>query len=272
VDLKPGWPRIDAAKIGDTVESIKSMLVTPTARALVELQNMLGGGLTFTDNFKCSIVEKALTHGVEMPITCGFNPIGVYALRSEAIKDGSRYSIDSLDWRFGAPGGTIGVTAKFDLGHSGQLLEKHRTTNQTIANNTLTTVLWESTTNTRGSVITESSGSFSVTEAGVYFVSGQVNISGGALTAFQAWLEMGGNRFGDTGFFATTTADALVSTSWPITMAAGDSVKFVAYQTNAAVANRTIIGTNTNRARMAVQRLYNATVPQNNVTLLLVGG
>jgi len=233
------------------------------------------------------LLDYKFVHGVELQIKNPLNdiPEGVKDVRCQGLEvdsagktTGKFYDLDvaTVRWRTiqtqpGQPQ-RLGVTVKFDVSHGGQLLEKHRTTDQTIANNTLTTVLWEATTNTRGSVITESSGSFSVTEAGVYLVSGQVNISGGALTAFQAWLEMGGNRFGDTGFFATTTADALVSTSWPITMAAGDSVKFVAYQANAAVANRTIIGTNTNRARVAVQRIYNATAPVGRVTLRFDGG
>ncbi len=275
--MKPSWANIDAARIGDTVESLKSMLVRPTTEALSQLRAMLAGGITFRDNFKCAIIERDLVHAVETPITLGFKPIGVYALRSEALGTYSRYAIDSLDWRLDAPGGTIGVKAKYDLNHTGPSLIKYHSTTEAIAHGAplRDVVSWDSTERADSTgVITEATGIFTVSEAGLYHVSIMLSFQTGVTyTEIAALISQGtASYMGETYIPAALSNGPTITCTALLSLAAGGTFKAVAYQVNAAVAARNLIGGRDSGKKIQIARLRNDAVPTNTVTLLCVGG
>lgn len=273
--MKPGWGSIDAARIGETVESLKDVLVQPTSRALVELQAMLTGGLTFTDNVKCAIIKRDLVHGLEQPITLGFKPIGVYALRSEAVGANVRYAVESLDWRMDAPGGTIGVTARYAAPVGGIELTR---TSATIANATDTAVTWDierrkfgnlthSNTVNPARVVCEKAG-IVLPSFGCYFAASAVGerfiwVSKNGVTGFA------GSRWGEIRGNASAGDHAIISTQ-PIEVAAGDYIEARAYQTSGGALN--VLGNAIGESLFSVEYIKPPSTATNTVTLLCVGG
>lgn len=262
--MKPGWGNIDAARVGDTVESLKDVLVGPTSRALLELQAMLTGGLTFTDNIKCAIIKRDLVHGVEQPVTLGFRPIGMYALRSEAVGANVRYAVESLDWRMDAPGGTIGVTARYDQSATGYVGEAVRSFLPFASRNALV------------NAIPETIASISLT-AGDWDLSCICGFGGAALTGTALYASLSptnntlstdyGDNIWDTGLMPTANASSyIVIPSYRVSLSASATYYMVAQANFTAGSTGAFGRISATRAR----KLDNAVT--NTVTLLCVGG
>lgn len=280
--MKYSAPRIDAFRVGDTVESLKKALVEPVSRTLFELQAMLTAGLTFGDNFKCAIIERDLVHGVEMPITLGFKPIGVYALRSEALGTSARYAIESLDWQPDATGGTIGVTARYALDHTAPYLFARKSANQTIADATPTTVTWDTlvaaptgSTLTSGVIYVSSTTTIKVTEPGLYRVEAKLSYAAnvtGRRVAYQLQTSGVGTGAvpGINGQSATITGPDYQETAATYVLSTSDNV--IIWTTQSSGGNLDLLGNQNYDCTLRVTRLLSLNAPTNTVTLLCVGG
>ena len=256
--MKPRWPGIDSATVGK-----------PAARALVDIETMLRGGLTLGDNFHCAVIKRDLIHGAETPITLGFKPIGVYALRSESIGAGARYAVDSLDWRPDVPGGTIGVTVSYapPLGYC----RASSSVNVSIPHNALTSVTLNAA---------EQSGNTSWVVGSPTLitcaVAGRVSVGMSGLYDTAA----GGHRDGyilknnaPPPYYAYDVTPggsyAAVNGSDEVDVVAGDYFVFKANQNQTAVAALNLIASTIS---FRVRYVAPPSTAQNTVTLLCVGG
>ena len=67
-----------------------------------ETTQALTQNLTIADNMNAAIVTYRMTHATERTIKNPLKgrPVGIKAIRSAAIAGGTRYTVDSVDWRF----------------------------------------------------------------------------------------------------------------------------------------------------------------------------
>ncbi len=245
--------------------------------------------LTFADNMNAAIVKYDLTHGSEkkIPNPLKTRPAGVYAIRSAAINGGTRYAINSFDWRFvdgTDPKATqqIGITVGYELNHTAQSLEVARTSVQSIPNNVGTLAQWSGvvTPSTLGSAISWASGSntrVTVSEAGLYLVSATASYAVNATGPRTATVKVNNTIRWASEIAATASYYTQVTVSGQSILAAGDYIELVVAQGSGGALDLNGFGSLTsatadNRTHMAVTRLFNSSTPQNEVTLLIIGG
>ncbi len=183
--------------------------------------------------------------------------------------------LPQISWRMsGKRAGECLVTANYPLDHTKQLREMSRSSDLSIAQATPTVVTWNNTVTSRGSVITHSSGTFTVSEAGSYLVTFCGQFESATYTYQSLWIETtGGVRWGVVGS-ASYTGFTQLSTAWPVKLAAGATFTAVVYQTNVVPAARNFhggTGVNDNIARVSVNRMFNDSIPRAAVRLLIMG-
>jgi hypothetical protein len=240
--------------------------------------------LTIADNMNAAFTDPIrLTHGTEVKIKnpLKVRPVAVHAVRSSAVNGGTRYRVENVDWHLinGASEKDqqqIGITVNFDLEHTRPCLIKTKSGSQSINNNTETALTgFDTTTYSRGSVITDNGSVFTVSEAGTYQVHLQLQWAGGGVTysALETYLNVtGGSAYYLNSFSPVTYGNAPATVvSGVVRLAAGGSFTPYGYQTNAATAARNVTG-GTDGSRIMIHRLYNDTAPQNDVTFVVYGG
>ncbi len=241
-------------------------------------------GITTEDNTPNTEKVLNLTHDVEVEVA---NPMdvpvkGIYALQCEGLTldsmgapTGAVYSLNKphISWRpTGKESGSVYVKATYDLNHTGESMEMTRTTDQELSSGEEGPVIWTSTEHSIGSGITHSGGTFTCAEAGVYLVTFQVHINGGNFIIAEAWIQSNSKRYGQEYNGDPSIEAFLRNMSFPITVSAGGTIYCVVYQDDGALGIRYIDGTSLNKARVSVQRLYNATVPVGRINLFFYGG
>lgn len=236
----------------------------------------LMNNLNFADNMNAAIVKYDLTHGTEkkIPNPLKTRPVGIYAVRAAAINGGTRYAIDSFDWRFVDSGDPkqpqqIGVTAVYaaPLG----IIQAVRATAQSIADNTQTAVQWSSATQLGSlSWVSGSNTRITVAAAGKVQSTHTIGFNTAAAGYRQAWVRrsgdtaqnladvfaVGGNYVGICG---TETLDVVV----------GDYLEVFVLQNSGAPMN--LLPT-ANRILHEVRYVAPPSTAQNTVTLLILGG
>ncbi len=237
----------------------------------------LTNNLTFADNMNAAVVRYNLTHGSELkiPNPLKTRPVGVLAIRSASINGGSRYAIDSFDWRFIDSGDPkdkqqLGVTARYDLSHAEPCMTRTASAVQSITHGAINTVNgWNTNEFSRGSVITTDNTTFTVSESGTYSVSALITYETATYTYGYVSISTSGGVIITRDLRAYTSTDRPnINVSGVIRLAAGTTFTVVTLHTNAAVAARNL----TTERRITVHRLYNDTTPTNTVTLLVIGG
>lgn len=176
--------------------------------------------------------------------------------------------------------GVLGITVQYDMQHTQPQLALLGTTNQSVPNNAAapyTTVIYEATESSRGSVIAYNAGTFSVSEAGSYQIMWSAPWEPGATyTDCETWIRFDPNgTFIDLYGYQQAKA-ALTDANWQscgalIRMSAGAQFQIKAYQTNAATLARTLRGTATAAAsarRININRLYNDSTPTARVSIV----
>jgi hypothetical protein len=231
--------------------------------------------------------DLELTHGEEKPIKNPFDqtiPNGVSHVACQGVEvdssgkpTGKLYplGVARLDWRViqtrpGQPQ-RLGITAHYDLEHSEPCLIKTKSGNQSINNNTETALTgFDTTTYSRGSVITDNGSVFTVSEAGTYQVHLQLQWAGGGVTysALETYLNVTGGSAYYLNTFSPVTYGNAPSTvvSGVVRLAAGGSFTPYGYQTNAATAARNVTG-GTDGTRIMIHRLHNDSTPRARVRL-----
>lgn len=244
----------------------------------------INGKLTIRENTTSYEEDHVLDHGVRTRIK---NPLnvpcrGVFAVRCVGmeIDSGNKatrklYSlgVPRIDWESSdSNGDTLMITADFPLNHTLPCLLKKATGTESVANNTDTLINdWDTTILTRGSIISESGGTFTVSEPGTYHVVLSCRWTDGVTyTSVQLSIRQNGSNlnwspYRPTGF----TAGPVDQVTAIAKAAAGDTFQGYAYQTNGAAATRNILGSFRN---MAIHRLYNDTNPRGRVRLFFYGG
>lgn len=239
----------------------------------------LMNNLNFADNMNAAIVKYRFTHGTELkiPNPLKTRPVGIYAIRSTAIDGGTRYAIDSLDWRFidsGDPKSPqqIGVTANYAF--TAELLSMRNSADQVVATGdqiiTYTTAEVQA-----GSGITYASGVFTVARGGVY----QINVSyhydsdGAVYTDVRTGISGNGAGYWVIGYGAPAGSRVPQQLSHALSLSAGGT--FSVYTNHGAAGSRTIgstAGDTRFQSRVSIARLSADTAAQNTVTLLVIGG
>lgn len=241
---------------------------------LDELQALLRNGLMFKDNVDCSIITKDLVHGEEETFSVGFKPIGVYALKSEAVDDGERYAVSALDWRI-VDDATIGVTARYAAPSGHVVVEK--TANMSVAHNARTAMQWSAVKYQEGTAISWSSGAntrLTFSQPGRVQLSTDIILydtaAGGHRETY--WLKNGvtANYLG----YDLTPGGVYAGTSGTgdITVASGDYVELYLYQNQTAIAALNVLGGAPNPPQGIVRYVAPPLTATNTVTLLCVGG
>lgn len=232
----------------------------------------LMNNLNFADNMNAAIVKYRFTHGTELkiPNPLKTRPVGIYAIRSTAIDGGTRYAIDSLDWRFidsGDPKSPqqIGVTAKYDQATTGYIGEAARSYVSFASRTALTNATAKTVT------------SISLT-TGDWDISIVCGIGGGALvgTALYAAISTATNTL------AADYADNIIESSVMPTAAVSSYITIPSYRVSLTAASTTYYmvaqanftpGATSAWGRISAVRATKLdTAVQNNVTLLVIGG
>lgn len=297
--MKPIWQILKASQLGDTLEAVKQSVGGFTIKMAEDLQKILSNGATYKDTLNGAFIEFDARHGTEKPVAnpfgavpVAFHPISAFSLTGSANDllnftnlrlTGTQQAIAGQPvLNLSRTDGYLGITVQYDLQHTQPQLAMLGTTNQSVPNNAAapyTTVIYESTESSRGSTISYSSGTFSVSEAGSYQIMWSAPWEPGATyTDCETWIRFDPNgTFIDLYGYQQARA-ALTDANWQscgalIRMAAGAQFQIKAYQTNAATAARTLRGTATAAAsarRININRLYNDTTPTARVRGYLV--
>ncbi len=272
--MKPAWPLIDAALVGDSVDTIKAGLIPPLQRALYELRTILSSGATFGDNMNAAIVEIPLcVHGTERvwsnPLKS--KPIGFIPMDSTRQLAGYPDFNDApLDASGNVIAKSFGLTASYEMNHTKECRIKNASATQSIANNSDTAITgWDTVSFSRGTTITDDGSIFTIAEAGTYTASIHCPLEAATYTAYNLYLQIGGSNDNLNMYFPvafTTGPDLTGACTFRVT--AGQTLVARIYQANGAAAARNI----TTARRIAIHRLYNDTVPSATVTGILVGG
>lgn len=226
-------------------------------------------------NDNMAVVTFDAIHATEVPIINPFGdrgwPVGM------RIVDSTGLPVASSSMRLArlTQDNRIGVTTYFEGRHTEPLLVKRLTSAMAIPNNSATTInTWQTDATAevnRGGVISESGGTFTVSEAGSYSVALQLSYQEGVTyTNCQGRLQAAG---GNNRFLPQVSA-ALTDAAWIafpaiFNLAAGATFVAQGFQTNAAAASRNLLSGNGN-TRIAVNRLYNSTVDGYTATVTAI--
>lgn len=171
--MKPGWDLIGQAALQALPLPLRAFGAN-VQRMLFEGKKMFSNGLLIRDNmYAAAEVTLPLVHGVEYEFT---NPLPTIPLYFEPyefkLADGSQAlplaGPPILNKKLG--NGKLGITVRYDGKHTEPFYEGS-VTGQAIASGAgpVTAAGWTAAKN-RGGVITESAGTFTVSEAGQYLV------------------------------------------------------------------------------------------------------
>lgn len=223
------------------------------------------------------MTEVELQHGVPTLIPNPFAPSRqplAFLNGFAETEDGTRYDIATM--RFGTPrtDGFVEVTAKYDLRHTEPFYERSNSVPQLITHNSLQLVVFDTLRSSRGSVVTYSAGTFTVSEAGTYAIGAKVYWEPATYTQAEFLFTAGGARIADVYIPADITSGPVMTAMATAMLQAGATITMSAFHTNAAVANRNLNGdTTVGRATsIRIARLYNDTTPTCFVSGLLVAG
>jgi hypothetical protein len=258
---------------GDYVDRILEKINSDSEQT----NNALMQNLTIADNMNAAIVPYAFTHATEkkIPNPLKTRPVGVYPIRAMAINGGTRYAIESYDWRFVDSGDPkqpqqIGVTIDYKLDHAKPCLIRMASAVQLIPRGIVTALTgWNVTEFSRGSEISDDGSIFTVSEAGTYLISANLAFEAATYTGGYLVIRTPGSIDIAEDFRVYTSADRpIINAAGTVKLAAGGTFTAFGYHTNAALVDRNV----TTERRISVHRLYNDTVPQNTVSLLVIGG
>ena len=281
--MKPDWPTLDVSRLGDDFESWRNGLAYPVQKALTVLRAMHTNQHSIADNMNAAIVTfgtpigpKSSTgigvqHGVEFPFKSAFRPIGFTPLSTWAL-DGVTAALPVVGEpvinynRADKKDGWYGITFSFERNHTYPYLQK--TIAQSLGSGVgpaALTTTWGSAVS-QGSVITESGGTWSVSEAGNYLISAFLNFENGGAGYTREYFDFSGisnaPQFDWQG--ASSTIDTTLSFVAPLT--AGQTFQARLLQVNGGAAARAP------QVIMSVQRLYNSNSYSALVTGILWGG
>lgn len=286
--MKPGWNQFSKADLEKLSAQVSSEFGTNLQRMFDDTARMLTNGATVADNFNAAVVTiRGAKHNTPTIFT---NPLKnrprfftpQYAKLSNGAKALNVLGTVWIDDR--VVNGVVDpvnmlATVNYDGRHTEPLLVKRLTSAMAIPNNSATTInTWQTDATAevnRGGVISESGGTFTVSEAGSYSVALQLSYQEGVTyTNCQGRLQAAG---GNNRFLPQISA-ALTDAAWIafpaiFNLAAGATFVAQGFQTNAAAASRNLLSGNGN-TRIAVNRLYNSTVDNYtaDVTGILWGG
>lgn len=247
----------------------------------------LMNNLTYADNLNAAIVKYRFTHGAELkiPNPLKTRPVGMKVIRSAAINGGTRYAVaGEPDWRF--IDGTdprdkqqLGVTIGYELNHTQPYARFRKSANQAIANSSAQNVTWDvADVSDSSGVISVTSGSrLIVSEPGRYLVTATVVFAFNGAGNRGAFIKQNGASGANSRVGHVLTAAPLATNFWAgnvsqtVSLSANGYVEIEAYQIGGG-ATLDIQGDQTNECSVAVARLRNNTLPQNEVTLLVIGG
>jgi hypothetical protein len=247
------------------------------AEPLLQVQNeineqivaALDGALSLTENTTSKLVEVELTHGVARKFR---NPLRVPVVAVIPLVAAEQ---KIAAWRYSPIQSKLGdqvqIAVDYELDHAQPFLSKTNTGAFNVANNTVTTVTWGTTTATRGSAISESAGTFTVSEAGTYAITTYA-IFEFAVTYTRALLQIvtgGGTILSRSDISASLTQGPALNTSVFVDLAASDTFKVQAFHTNAAAVTRTLVAS---QHGVTVQRIHSTETPTDTVLCLVVGG
>lgn len=275
---KIGWQDIGELQNTDP-DSIKRAIIIPAKEALRLTRFALSGNLTIADNAYAAIVtlgqlgnntSQTLVHGTEYLLQnplptkpVGFTPIYAFDSNRTAIE------IPNCMLNLARTDGLLGLTVNFERSHAAPYLAK--TASFLVPNGGGESIVTGWTTeDSRGSVISESSGTWTVSEAGVYNITAWVNY--GSIGASYTRNFMSLIVVSPSVNLARSDIDALLVNGAALNLssnykfAAGGQFRVTAFQTNAALASRTVPWA------LRVNRLYNDAPYAANVTGILWGG
>lgn len=266
----------------------------PVARALSR-------GLTRKDNTPYPTQKYLLQHGMETEITPplpdGLNCAGVFAMQCEGVSldgagkpDGSVYSLSlvSLNWRpSGKATGSVYVTANYDLKHTEPCFIASGAA-KSIPSGGADTLFddWSTVYVNRGGVISQSSGTFTVSEAGLYVAILKIRFPGGVTyigtnaivkplsgtdTPSATSGALNGIKTGDLYWDITNQNQGpYMTVAAPMPLQAGGTFGTYAFQTNGASSPR-VIAAGPDARTLAVYRQFNTSAPTGRLNLFFYG-
>lgn len=269
--MKVNLPGIDIKKLPEELR----VPFSPVAQSLDKVRDILRS-IGIADNMNAALVDMSMTHATECPLSnplqsrpVGFQPIAAYSLTTGLPVSIESYSGPNLSRTDRLLGITVGFAVTDPL-HTYPLLGKTSAA-FSVGNNSLTTVTGWSGAQFRGSVITESAGTWTLTETGSYQIAAWADYENGGGTYTRAYigLDSGGGTIARSDGAVAWSAGPALNVGTVYQFAAGATFTVKAYQTNAAVAARSV------NFRCSVQRIYNDTTytaPTARVLGILWGG
>lgn len=252
-----------------------------------EKTQALQQNLTIADNMNGAIVTHRLTHGVEtsiqVPDGVKGRPVGVKAIKSEAINGGVRYRVADIDWRFiDSPDPKarqqMGITAFFapPLGRVSVL----RNATQAVATATQTPVQFDTVTDAAVGALScdtaTTTGTPAVNSKIVCAAAGFVLVTASALFntdpgggVREFWIQKNNTKGPAWGDSCGTVGYQGSSMAAQISVAAGDYLQLGVFQDSGGSVN--LLG-GANGARFQARYIDPPATAQNDVTFVVYGG
>lgn len=215
-------------------------------------------------NDSMALISFTASHGVEVPIKNPFGdrgaPVGFKVLDSTGTLGVASHTMRIARL---TEDNRIGMTVQFDGKHTEPCLIKTLSADKSINSGGLTTVdTWNTDANAetnRGGVISESAGTFTVSEAGLYHVSFMAALENVAYTQAQVRIDATGNPQFLNNLPAAFSSAPFISVHGQFELAAGGTFTCRAQQTNGGGLARLVLSGAAN-TRVVVSRSYNSTV------------
>lgn len=216
----------------------------------------------------------SLQHGVELLVE---KPVG-YRVRQaiatsslDAATGQQGAAVTSLQVRELDGGGTLGITAYYDLRHTEPFYERSASLPQNVVRATLQTLVFDTLRDTRGSGISYNAGTFTLAEAGTYIIGAKIYWQSATYTQSELIINAAGRRYSDD-YITNSTDGPIITAEATAKLAAGDTVTIQAFHNNAALVDRTANGDTTigRATSVRITRLYNDSTPTYDVSMLLL--
>jgi hypothetical protein len=276
--VKPSaaW-KIDPLAVDDTIESIRKDLASPVSKVVDDLRAMLMSGLLIRDNFNAAIVEVSCKHGSEAILSNPLKGKPLFFLPFNATtSNGTVYRIDGTPILRVRPDGLLGATVYYDLRHTEPYYERSHSVPQSIAHNSIQTVVFDTLGDVNGDSFSYNAGEFSVPTAGLYQITFKSQFENATFTSSALQIVTGTTRIADAYTPAALTGGmGIVTTAISqISNPASTTITVKAYHTNAAAAARNLLGNSSlnQMTRISIARLHNDSTPTCTVTGVLFGG
>lgn len=246
------------------------------SRDVLRVQQHINDNLDRLNQSFARFTDVPFVHGEEKLIP---NPFGVSSTKQPvALFSGN--GVDSngnvliiSNYVISAPraDGFIGLTLYYDLRHTNPSLVMYLGADQPIPNNTTTTVDWSATerSNPASPIITDSAGTFTVSEAGLYQVVTVCRLESATYTNAEISIVSGGITRGSQQFPVAWTSLPIVQAVALFPLSAGGTFITRVYQLNTAPSSRNLLSGQT-ASRVMISRLYNDSTPTGIVSGVLL--